>query len=265
MNIEKFVIENGISISGYIGEYIFELIRASGTFYESEILDSWIAKNSSSINIIYDIGANIGNHSLYFAYTTKAKIFSFEPVKDNFDLLQMNIYDNGYQDRITTYNYAVGSQEQDVYLKYLVNNNFGTACISEETDSTLFAKMVCIDNLDLPLPDFIKIDVEGYEIDVLEGMKETLANSSPYVWIEIDDKNVKKCYEFMMKLGYIPYSYFLNRNNNVLFVKSYYSDELIKSLFINFIEIASRSRDGSIKRLELQNRLNKEVSKFLYE
>ena len=90
MNIEKAIIGNTV-IFGYNDEDIFENIRNSGRFFEQDILDRWLPYYRNAKTIM-DVGANLGNHTLYFCKNTKANsIYAFEPYVDNYRLLNRNV------------------------------------------------------------------------------------------------------------------------------------------------------------------------------
>ena len=67
-------------------------------YYEGYILNEW-TKEIGPVEVVFDIGANIGNHTVYFAKHTEArKIYSFEPFKMNFDRLVENVKDNKFRE-----------------------------------------------------------------------------------------------------------------------------------------------------------------------
>ncbi len=158
----KTVNISNIKVSGYDGEYILNRIENTGKFYEQDILDKWILPLREKIKIIYDIGANIGNHTLYFAVNTSAeKIYSFEPMIINYDVLQKNIIQNGLQN-VTCFNLALGEKKTTAFMEIAKENNNGSAQIVDKHDSSMTeVKVEALDNLNLPNPDFIKIELKG--------------------------------------------------------------------------------------------------------
>src|SRR6185295_19958592 len=97
-------------------------------FFEAEILD-YMRDNHNDQKVILDIGANIGNHSVYFANFLKYNfLYAFEPVLDNYLLLEKNIsqYPNTFAS-----NSAVNSNGSPVYM-YINRGNMGASQVSEE-------------------------------------------------------------------------------------------------------------------------------------
>ena len=109
-NVKTVNIGNGIKLSGYENEYILSIIEKTNDFYEQNLLDNWVAKYAKEAKVIYDIGANIGNHTVYFAKKLNAeKIYSFEPMSINYKMLEKNIADNNIKN-VKAYNIALGAE-----------------------------------------------------------------------------------------------------------------------------------------------------------
>lgn len=256
--IEAVLIQDKASLSGYKGEYVFEKIKSTCNFYEVDLLKRWI-NDSENINVIYDIGANIGNHSIYFALNTKARIFSFEPMSMNFYLLNKNILDNKMENRVTAYNVALGDCEGIAQMSFTQENNNGTASIQTLSESTgEQVNIKTLDGLNIPSPDFIKIDVEGFELNVLKGMKNILKNSNASLWIEIDEKNAKSIYEFLTEIGYFVSDFVLSSSNNILFTKQKKDRVTSAAVFEQLMIEASGRRNNWIA-------IGKQISKYQYE
>ena len=218
--IQTVTLPNGVVLSGYEGEYVFERISSAQAFYEQPILEKWFPTDSATI--IYDIGANIGNHTVYFATESRnAQIYSFEPMPENFKILEKNISDNKQNGRVRAFQMAIGEEGGMVSMRIMKDGNFGTASVVEANaaDNThlVEVQLASIDSLGLPPPDFVKIDVEGYELSVLRGMRETLKNAGELsLWIEVDTETSSEVYEFMSGLGFSVSDVELVQNNNAL-------------------------------------------------
>ena len=218
-------LKNGFSVFGFNGELVMREIMKEVDFYEKRLLDLWF-KNVGNFQTIFDIGANIGNHTLYFAsQSPSAKVFSFEPMQMNYRLLEANIAANNLGSQISLFNNAVGAENGCAYMKVETEGNNGTASIieHEQVDSEQ-VEVIVIDELDLPTPDFVKIDTEGFEPQVLRGMVKTLAKSNALVWIEVDEENAAEVYDIMQSIDFsaIDFDVFgtVTTNWNILFGKN---------------------------------------------
>ena len=228
--LDTVTLADGNRITGYKGEVVFDSIYRNGNYFEHTWLERWFLPRAGEISCVYDIGANLGNHTVYFASHAKnATVFSFEPVPVTFDLLKRNVEQNGLNDRVTLFNCALGAQEGSVRMQVDDTDRLAFASITENGTQEVSVKR--LDDMNLPPPDFVKIDVEDYELEVLKGMERTLRESSPLLWIEIHAglSNNQEKYEFLSSLGYLPIDCVLPEN--VLFAKQEVgSEEKVKRL-----------------------------------
>ena len=129
-------------------------------------------------NIVVDIGANIGYFTLIFARLVgeKGKVFAFEPEPNNFNLLKKNIEINGYKN-VNLINKAVSNKSGKIKL-YIDNVNYGGHSLIAEIPNRQSIEIESIKLDDFfsanKKIDFIKIDVEGAELEVLKGMSNLL-------------------------------------------------------------------------------------------
>ena len=154
---------------------------------EPETID-WI--NSFSDNsIFWDIGANVGVYSL-FASKKNHKVFAFEPSAPNYFVLNKNIELNSLDKQISALNIALTSKNEIAYLNMgdttlgAALNSFKSA-VREDGDSFKvqynqaalgFTMDEFISYYRLDIPNYIKIDVDGNEGDILNGMVNTIIN-----------------------------------------------------------------------------------------
>lgn len=150
-------------------------------------IDGWQDDGSGAF---YDIGANIGIYSLYAAYKHKdINTFSFEPESSNYVALLRNILSNN-TNSISPFNLALSSKKAltDLYLSDVRVGNSGAqidAPINDKGDTFSALRVekvisIALDQLvaefNLPTPTYIKIDVDGHEPDILNGMSKILAS-----------------------------------------------------------------------------------------
>ena len=142
--------------------------------------------------LMFDVGANIGLYSLYAAMMRGVKVFAFEPEASNFALLARNIIINDAHHKVIAYPAAMSDRIElgRLFLNdprpggsghscgesvdYRLAPRTATAwhgCIAMTLDSVVFDHT-------LPIPDFIKIDVDGLEYLVLSGGRRLLHESA---------------------------------------------------------------------------------------
>lgn len=174
-------------------------ILRTGLFFEMMLLDKF-RRYIPEKAIIIDAGANIGNHSVYFAKVCCAQaVYSFEPMRQTFEILSRNAELNA-PDRIKCYNVALGSSHTRADLIKFHPGNIGTARV-QSSDRGLY-EMKSLDFFHFQEVHIIKIDVEGAEIEVLEGARQTLARCKPIIWVELLQNFAIKSDEMLRSLGY---------------------------------------------------------------
>ena len=151
--------------------------------------------------VIIDIGANIGNHSVYFGAICKAKkIYSFEPIKDTYGILRRNIELNGLESIVEVFNIAIGRDNTFGSVKLYDKLNTGLSQVSEEEGGDI--EIRSLDSFDISDVDFIKIDVEGFELNAIQGAKGILISNNPIVFIEIWEENFEAVNTELNECGY---------------------------------------------------------------
>ncbi len=165
-------------------------------------IDGWSADCGQPV--FYDVGANIGIFSLYAGYKHPGlTVFSFEPTSNNYIRLQQNVWLNKSKN-ISSFNLALSKTNRisNLYLRDLRPGNSG-AQIDHAVDETgceyevQRVERVLSLSLDrlvfdygFPLPTYVKIDVDGNEIEILEGMSRALRESRmKSILIEFNDEN----------------------------------------------------------------------------
>lgn len=144
--------------------------------------------------VVYDIGAHAGAYSLFFSRRVgpAGSVVAFEPSPKTFALLCRNIESNGVAN-VRLLECALGRESTRRAL-YVLPGMPSTASLAPEARTPFRRRsaVVAIEpldalapRLDLPKPDFIKIDVEGMEAEVLAGATDTLRRWRPDVLVEI--------------------------------------------------------------------------------
>lgn len=152
-----------------------------------------------------DVGANEG----FYAYALSkyfTKVYAFEL---NYDLSK-SLTDYA-SDNIEVIHEGLSSEFQDATLYIPIQKGrplTGWASlvpgncpgISEHLEKAV--KVRPLDSLGLLNVSFMKIDVEGHELEVLKGAEQTIQGQRPYILVEIKDQNLEDVFSFFSKLGY---------------------------------------------------------------
>ncbi|WP_298234194.1 FkbM family methyltransferase [uncultured Azohydromonas sp.] len=166
-------------------DHIQSLIRTRQAFYECAMLED-VGPRLPESALVLDVGANIGNHTVFFAKVLGLKTVAVEPNPAALQLLRSNIALNGLEDRVELHPIALGATSGIGRVLDDDPLNMGRARVAVSTDAGLAG--VPIRSLDEVVGErrvhLIKIDVEGMEIEVLRGARRTLAASRPMLLAE---------------------------------------------------------------------------------
>jgi len=147
---------------------------------------SWIEQFKPN-DVLIDIGANVGIYSLCAARFNEVRVFAFEPESQNFALLNENIFRNSLDESVTAYCVALSDQTKFDFL-YLTQFDAGSSChtFGESLSPSLkprpspFRQGCFSTTLDalvaegvVPVPQYVKIDVDGIEHKVVSGADAT--------------------------------------------------------------------------------------------
>lgn len=155
---------------------------AAGVFYERSMMrELWERFEGVELRNIYDVGACVGNHAVWFAKAwPSATVFAFEPDAAAYDVMVEALKMNGLYGRVIACPYALGGEHGRGSVEY--GPNEGATRLVPGDDVTIYA----LDDLALAWPDLVKIDTEGMELAVLHGMRRLLRERRPAVYVEGD-------------------------------------------------------------------------------
>jgi FkbM family methyltransferase len=171
---------------------------------------SWIEQWAKDGAVLYDIGANVGAYSL-IAASRGAKVVAFEPAHQNAYKLQRNIFLNKFDDRVTVVPMALSDEERVIQLDQEDSSFGATANFSASSPGKIaFGQSALAIRLDtaikmfsLPPPSLIKIDVDGAEIEVLNGSKRLLENQAlKSILVEADERNEAQVKNILTQAGF---------------------------------------------------------------
>mgnify|MGYP000182717913 CR=1 FL=1 len=186
-----------------------------------------------------DIGANIGNHSVFFA-NFFSSVDCFEPQPDNYYLLKFNSKNFS---NIKTFNFGASDVDENQYMYIATDttmsrNTLFSDRVEPKKIEQIHPKKIKVElkNLDNLLKEnkvkkisFIKIDIEGYEYKALIGLKNTIINDSPIIvleqWTDAFDeiKKTTKSIDFLKKNHYKFFyepNYFRRKKNKNKILRS---------------------------------------------
>ena len=199
-----------------------ERLRCWSQFFdniEPELLD-WIDSFESE-SVYFDLGASIGHFSIYAAIRRRAHVICFEPEAQNYATLELNHFFNRARlsHPLSVFNVALADSKA---ITSLVVGHYGAGehqkslsgftRSSGESDATSHRQTVLCYPLDtlraefnLPQPRYIKIDVDGSELGVVNGARRTLEHKDCWeLFIELDEneESVEKLQALIADIGF---------------------------------------------------------------
>jgi len=159
----------------------------------------------------YDIGSNWGYFTLHAASNhSRLTVHAFEPMPATYQDLTSCVAQAGLSDLVTCHNMALSSADGEAFIHIPDGLHSGMAEVSKLGGTTRIATRR-LDSLGLPEPDFIKMDVEGHEIEILNGAKETLKASWPFIIFESkpDSLRPEKAVEVLFFLAALGYHFYI--------------------------------------------------------
>ena len=209
--LSKKHIKNNNQLAIFSFDHISHDINLDG-LYEKDYLMTlikWLEDYKPSVfeGSVIDAGANIGNHSIFFSKFFK-HVYSFEPNKLTYKLLAIN---TELIKNVTTKNIGLSNKKKNA--KLLVNkiNIGGSSIVDFNTNNTSLIKLSSADNeinFDEAITLF-KIDVEGHELEVLQGSKKLIDHYRPIIIFEQQVADFEsKFYKIKDLLGRYKYSNF---------------------------------------------------------
>ncbi len=163
-----------------------------GGYFEADSLEKLKALIKSPRPRIVEVGANIGNHVVWYARHLDAeRIYPVEPNPEALRLLDDNIEANGLCGRIDRRGMGLGAGAGEGRFVTQTDNadNLGATRLVAAQDGGIETR-----SLDALMGqdrvDFIKIDAEGMELEVLDGARDLIARDKPVIWVEVLRPNI---------------------------------------------------------------------------
>ena len=216
-----------VSLYPNLAVFAFDRISLEVIFhglYEKGLLEALSNRLFNKINtndsICLDIGSNIGTHSLYFSKYFK-EVFSFEVQPEILKLLEFNIRNTN---NIHIQKYGLSDSDRKIGIFTDQKTAQGSSQLeeinskNEKTVSLFYNRVKKFDDIDkfkkiYKRISFIKVDVEGHEFEVFQGMKNFLSRYSPILCFEVlknefsnkNDNQIPEVIEFLNELGFKYY------------------------------------------------------------
>lgn len=166
--------------------------------------------------VVIEAGANNGTETVLLSRLVGpgGKVFAFEPVEHVYKSLQLNLSINDCKNVVAEQK-ALGESEGELYFNVLSQDycNQGMASKYDEQsgDIKVLVKQTSIDLMlrehSFPSVDFIKMDIQGAEIELLKGAQHTIQKSRPVIFTEATEEflSIETLYETLSVLGYSVY------------------------------------------------------------
>ena len=184
---------------------------------EMDLFDLFLTETSNVI----DVGANIGTHSVYFSKKcSRGNVISIEPQLYISEILNTNLLINGCFN-VVPMRAACGSEEKELRMINInpfhgEKVNYGEFKVNDHDDRGVYTNCIQLDSLLKTGTNYnlIKLDVEGLEVEVLNGASKLIDQCKPILYIEFNSKNgnddlLKKIHS----LEYIPYWHIYTKHN----------------------------------------------------
>lgn len=195
--------------NGRLGSFLIDLrsfeweYYCNGTYDEGEI--SFILTSINVDEIFLDVGANIGFYSIAIAQKIKdsdgkGRVIAFEPHPRNFERLKQNIQLNSLSDYIDIHMLALSDSEEILNLvlreDFIAGSETGNASIAinklydegfdtVEVKTQILDKFIDFNESELNI-GYIKLDIEGHEVNFLRGAQRVIQNQAPQILIEVN-------------------------------------------------------------------------------
>lgn len=197
-------------------DHVQKSLMSGGKFYEHEML-AHAASVLRPGDLVIDIGAYIGTHTVFYGAICEARVIAFEPNPKSRAILERNVALNRLEERVTIFPFGIGQHPSRATVVTPGTSNQGMASLSLDEAGPVEVRR--LDDVELPAPPrVIKIDVEGMELEVLEGALETIRRHRPILYVECATyRSFTRSRRVLDELGYAASVHF-NATATILFV-----------------------------------------------
>ena len=207
----KFSYKNEIKNIKFYTPNKFSDYRAKTLFSKEKKTIKWIEEYGGNKKVFFDVGANVGVYSIFYGLLYDAPIYAFEPSFKNLDLLKKNILANSLCEKVTIVPCPLSDTINE--CKFLqTKNEFAAASSKIINDNSLDQKYFKTLSLSLdflvkkkilPMPDLVKIDVDGNEMLILNSLKDEILNHCKSLLVEVRKETLNTIQKIMEEKEYI--------------------------------------------------------------
>jgi FkbM family methyltransferase len=188
-------------------DHIFQLLHTTKTFYELDLLEE--IKRRDLKGIYVDIGANIGNHTIFFSnHCPSTRVYSIEASPDIYKVLSRNCNENSLDTSVKLLNIAISKQLGTLYVSEIDPHNVGMTKVVETPTN----KKVQSSTIDRCFSEekgrivVLKIDIEGGEIDAICGGLKIIKHHRPLIIAEChSEKDFDNVSKLLREIGYFSH------------------------------------------------------------
>ncbi len=212
-------VEYLIALPNQETDYIQKKIVEEGQPYELSMLRD-IARRIRPGGLVLDIGANVGNHALYLAAVAGCNVQAFEPNASLCDAMNLSVEANKLSKKVEVHCVGLGRAPAKAHFGHIDESNLGGQSLSIGSGEGDVIDVVRLDDLIFDKPvEALKIDVEGMEIDVLEGGAELVRRDRPLLYVEcLNEQDFQNVRDWLEPFDYCYWDTF-NATPTHLFVR----------------------------------------------
>ncbi|MGE0590162.1 MAG: FkbM family methyltransferase [Cyclobacteriaceae bacterium] len=218
-----------------IGNYYFGLLEPHDMHFALRFL--------RPTDFFIDVGANIGSYTVLLASNCKVRCISFEPVPSTFHSLRKNVVINGLEDSVECFNLGLASICSHLkFTSHLDGRNHAVMGEQGNDEGLITVEVRPLDEVVNGNPTMMKIDVEGFELEVLRGAERMLQSEQLKVII-IEINGMEKRYEashddvdlFLRSFGFHPF-YYNGYKQSLMERKDYESHNTLYTKDLDFVK-----------------------------
>ena len=175
--------------------------QSRGLFFEAMELEELRNVVKPGAHVV-DVGANTGNHTVFFAGPMKAaSVTPFEPLPAASQALRASVARNGLKN-VDLSRLGTGVSDREGRARLVFSGRGGLGATSLEADSSGEIIVATLDSMVSGRVDLLKIDVEGMEMSVLAGSREIIRRWTPLIFIEIANRNTPALMHWLQREKY---------------------------------------------------------------